>query len=162
MRQNPLLTGIGSDRGFARCTTCPSFRQQDEFLAPSGLVPEFSPGCRHRREDSVQPACRQQIHQIRIRRFDAEYSSGSEGRGARAPEVHVILDCTFGRRSGREVIATFVAEGSAVATTNRLSDVVAAFEDATNLALSSLATRSADAAYAAGQKVDNPVTSITR
>jgi cholesterol transport system auxiliary component len=100
--------------------------------------------------------------QIRIRRFDAEYSSGSEGRGARAPEVHVILDCTFGRRSGREVIATFVAEGSAVATTNRLSDVVAAFEDATNLALSSLATRAADAAYAAGQKVDNPVTSITR
>ena len=105
--------------------------------------------------------------QIRIRRFDADYPSSSAGRGAAAPEVHVALDCTLGRRSGREVIATFAAEGSANAVANKLGDVVAAFEDAVNVALSAVATRAADAASAAAasagnQKVDNPVTSIKR
>jgi ABC-type uncharacterized transport system auxiliary subunit len=100
------------------------------------------------------------VLQIRIRRFDADYSSGAAGRSA--PETHVILDCTFGRRSGREVVANFVAEGTAVAAANRLSDVVAAFEEAANMALSSLVTQAANVAYAGGQKVDSPVTSITR
>lgn len=96
--------------------------------------------------------------QIRIRRFDADYATSAAGRGV-APEVHVALDCTLGRRSGREVIATFAAEGSAAAAANRVRDVVAAFEDAANMALSSLATQ---AAGAAAQKVDKPVASITR
>jgi ABC-type uncharacterized transport system auxiliary subunit len=101
--------------------------------------------------------------QIRIRRFAADYTTSSAGRSAAAPEVHVALDCTFGRRSGREVIATFAAEGSAVAAANRLSDVVGAFEDAANMALSSVAIQAAHAASAAAdQKVDRPVASITR
>jgi ABC-type uncharacterized transport system auxiliary subunit len=101
--------------------------------------------------------------QIRIRRFAADYTTSSAGRSAAAPEVHVALDCTFGRRSGREVIATFAAEGSAVAAANRLSDVVGAFEDAANMALSSVAIQAAHAASAAAdQKVDKPVASITR
>jgi cholesterol transport system auxiliary component len=112
--------------------------------------------------------------QIRIRRFDADYPTTAAARTASAPEVHVVFDCTLGRRSGREVIATFTVEGSAIAAANKLSDVVAAFEDAANMALSSLATRAADAAHdanathaavtdhAAGQNVDSPVTSITR
>lgn len=104
--------------------------------------------------------------QIRIRRFDADYSN-SPAHGPSAPEVHVALDCTFGRRSGREVIATFSAEGSAVASANRVRDVVAAFEAAANLALASLATQAADAAQhardpATDQKVDKPVASISR
>ncbi len=109
--------------------------------------------------------------QIRIRRFDADYLESSAVRTASSPEVHVVFDCTLGRRSGREVIATFTVEGSAAAAANKLSDVVAAFEDAANMALASLATHAADAARdakanhaaaAAGQKVDSPVTSITR
>ncbi len=103
--------------------------------------------------------------QIRIRRFAADYTS-SAGRSAAAPEVHVALDCTFGRRSGREVIATFAAEGSAVAAANRLSDIVAAFEDAANVALAAVATQAADAAATPDreppQKVDKPVASISR
>jgi len=113
-------------------------------------------------QSSDSPFPSEYLLQIRIRRFDAEYASAGSARGTVAPEVHVVLDCTFGRRSGREVLATFVAEGSAVAVANRLSDVVAAFENAANAALSSVATRAADAAYAAGQKVDKPVASITR
>ena len=101
--------------------------------------------------------------QIRIRRFDADYeSSSATSHGGAAPQVHVILDCTFGRRAGRDVVATFAAEGSAVAAANKLSDVVAAFEEAANMALSSVASHVADAAQAAGQKVDSPVSSITR
>ncbi len=101
--------------------------------------------------------------QIRIRRFDADYESNSAAsHGGAAPQVHVILDCTFGRRAGRDVISTFAAEGSAVAAANKLGDVVAAFEEAANMALASVATRVADAAQAAGQKVDSPVSSITR
>jgi cholesterol transport system auxiliary component len=112
--------------------------------------------------------------QIRIRRFDADYPASAATRSVSAPEVHVVFDCTLGRRSGREVMATFTVEGSAAAAANKLSDVVAAFEDAANMALSSLATHAADAArdanathdsaadHAAGQKVDSPVTSITR
>ncbi len=107
------------------------------------------------------------ILQIRIRRFEAEYSSGGPEQasvrgGSAPPEIHVALDCTLGRRAGREVVGTFVAEGSAVAAANRLSDVVAAFEDAANRALSSMASRAADAAHDANQKVDSPVPSISR
>jgi cholesterol transport system auxiliary component len=100
--------------------------------------------------------------QVRIRRFDADYDTSSAAHAGAPPQVRVVLDCTLGRRSGREAIATFVAEGSASASDNKLGDVVAAFEDATNMALSSVVARVADAASAAGQKVDSPVTSITR
>lgn len=101
--------------------------------------------------------------QIRIRRFDADYeSSSAASHSSAAPQVHVVLDCTFGRRAGRDVISTFTAEGSAVAAANKVSAVVAAFEDAANMALSSVVTHVADAAQAAGQKVDSPVSSITR
>lgn len=94
--------------------------------------------------------------QIVIRRFEADYSAGSG-----APEIQVALDCTLGRRTGREVIASFVAEGSATAAANHLTDVVAAFERASNKALSEIAVRTAQAAKAA-QKVDAPLPSMTR
>jgi ABC-type uncharacterized transport system auxiliary subunit len=110
--------------------------------------------------DSVFPS--DYLLQIRIRRFDADYSSGAAERSGSAPEAHVVLDCTLGRRDGREVIATFAVEGTAAASANRLSNVVAAFEEATNVALSSLAAHAVDAAKASDQKVDKPVTSITR
>ena len=93
--------------------------------------------------------------QIVIRRFEADYSAGS------VPEVHVVLDCIVGRRAGREVIGSFIAEASATASANRLGAVVGAFEEAANHALADIATRTAQAIQNP-QKVDAPVPSITR
>ena len=93
--------------------------------------------------------------QIVIRRFEADYSAGT------VPEVHVVLDCIVGRRAGREVIGSFIAEGSAAASANRLGAVVGAFEEAANHALGDIATRTAQAIHNP-QKVDAPVPSITR
>ena len=92
-------------------------------------------------EDSRSPFPSGYLLQIAIRRFDADYTAG----GA-APTVHVVLDCIMGRREGREVVATFVASGSAAAGANRLSEVVAAFEQAAGAALTALAQQAAAAA----------------
>jgi len=92
--------------------------------------------------------------QIVIRRFEADYTAGT------VPEVHVVLDCTVGRRTGREVISSFVAEGSAAAAANRLGDVVGAFEEAANHAMADIASHTEQAVHA--QKVEAPVPSITR
>jgi cholesterol transport system auxiliary component len=97
------------------------------------------------------------VLQIRIRRFEADYTGGSS-----APVAHVVLDCIVGRREGREIIATFVAEGSAPAAANRLHEVVAAFEDATSTAMASLTTRTSAAVNDAAQKVERPDPSISR
>jgi ABC-type uncharacterized transport system auxiliary subunit len=93
--------------------------------------------------------------QIVIRRFEADYSAGT------VPEVHVVLDCIVGRRAGREVTGSFIAEGSATAAANRLGAVVGAFEEAINHALADIATHTAQA-IRAPQKVEAPVPSITR
>ncbi|HEY4210059.1 MAG TPA: ABC-type transport auxiliary lipoprotein family protein [Steroidobacteraceae bacterium] len=86
------------------------------------------------------------ILQIRIRDFEADYGQAA-GTSAHdiAPDIHVALECTVGRRSGRDVIASFLVEGSAKADSNRLAQVVAAFERATSVALASLSTRTVDA-----------------
>jgi len=81
------------------------------------------------------------VLQVFVRRFEADYTGGNT-----APEVHVVLDCMLGKREGREVIASFLAEGSATATANKLGAVVAAFETATNTALDSVSAQTAQAA----------------
>ncbi len=81
------------------------------------------------------------VLQVMIRRFEADYTGGGS-----APDVHVVFDCVVGKREGREVVASFLAEGSAQATANRLGAVVAAFEAATNTALDSMAMQTAGAA----------------
>ena len=80
------------------------------------------------------------ILQIAIRRFEADYSGRAD-----APQVRVILDCTVGKRAGREIIANFVADGSADAGANRMSEVVSAFEAASNKALALVAARADEA-----------------
>ncbi|HVO48732.1 MAG TPA: ABC-type transport auxiliary lipoprotein family protein [Steroidobacteraceae bacterium] len=80
------------------------------------------------------------ILQIAIRRFEADYSGRAD-----APQVRVVLDCTVGKRAGREIIANFVAEGSADAGANRMSEVVAAFEAASGKALALVAVRADEA-----------------
>lgn len=77
--------------------------------------------------------------QIAIRRFEADYTAGGGN-----PTVQVTLDCTVVRRSGRDQVASFVVQGSAPATENRLAAVVAAFERAANEALASMAQKTAE------------------
>jgi cholesterol transport system auxiliary component len=78
--------------------------------------------------------------QIRIRRFEAEYAQADA-----PPTVQVVLDCALGRRADHAALASFAASGSAAANANRLSAVVAAFDDAVNAALAEVATGSAQA-----------------
>jgi cholesterol transport system auxiliary component len=75
-----------------------------------------------------------------LRRFEADYT-----RGGRAPTVFVALDCTLGRHRDRELLASFTAQGSAVASEDRLNSVVAAFEAATTAAMAELARGSSEA-----------------
>jgi cholesterol transport system auxiliary component len=82
------------------------------------------------------------VLQVTVRRFEADYTGG----GA-APDVHVLLDCMLGRREGREVIASFLAQGESPAAANKLSAVVAAFETAANTALDSLSTQAVQAVH---------------
>lgn len=77
--------------------------------------------------------------QVRIRRFEAEYASAGG-----VPRAVVALDCTLGRRSDREIVASFTAEGAAQAADNRLGAVVAALEQAAGMALDVIAARSAE------------------
>jgi len=75
--------------------------------------------------------------QLDIRRFEADYSSGSG-----PPVVHVVLDCTLGRRAGeQELVASFITERTEAAAQNRLGAVVAAFERAADGALGEAAER---------------------
>ncbi|MFL6604346.1 MAG: ABC-type transport auxiliary lipoprotein family protein [Steroidobacteraceae bacterium] len=113
-------------------------------------------------QDSASAFSSDYLLQIVIRRFEADYSTTSPTGGSPvAPEIHVVLDCTVGRRAGRQVIESFVAEGSAMATANRLGDVVSAFEDASNKALGEIAARTGQAVKTA-QKVETPLPSMTR
>ena len=112
-------------------------------------------------EDSRSSFPSAYLLQVVVRRFDADYTGG----GA-APEVHVVLDCIIGRREGREVVKTFIASGTATAAANRLAEVVAAFEQATDSALTVLAAEAAQAARAdserAAQNAPSPEPSSSR
>jgi len=90
--------------------------------------------------DAPSPFTADYLLQINIRRFEADYTSGGD-----APKVYVTLDCTIARRLGRELLTSFIAEGVADASANKMSDVVAAFEKAANLAFATMAQRSAEA-----------------
>lgn len=94
-------------------------------------------------QDSTSPFPANYLLHITLRRFDADYS----GAGA-APEVHVLLDCTIGRREGREVIASFMVQGTAMAAADHMSDVVAAFEQASGAALTSMSQQAGEAVSA--------------
>jgi ABC-type uncharacterized transport system auxiliary subunit len=112
-------------------------------------------------EDTSSPFPSNYLLQIAVRRFEADYAAGTE-----APEVHVVLDCIVGRREGRDVIATFVAAGSAQAAANRLGEVVSAFEQATGVALQALSQQTAQAVrrdvQRATQNADAPAPSSKR
>jgi cholesterol transport system auxiliary component len=104
-------------------------------------------------EDTESPFPSDYLLQISIRRFDADYSADSDA----PPTVHVTLDCTLGMEDARAITATFVAAGSAAASANKLSAVVAAFQQATDQALASMA-RQASAAAAVPSGLPKPPT----
>jgi len=112
-------------------------------------------------EDSTSPFPSDYLLQVAVRRFEADYTAG----GA-VPEVHVTLDCIIGRREGRDVVATFVASGAALATANRLSEVVSAFEQAMGAALGVLSEQTQQAVRAAAaraaQNEDGPTHPVGR
>lgn len=91
--------------------------------------------------DAESPFPSDYLLQISVARFDADYSDDSSA----PPTVRVTLDCTLGREEGRDIIATFVASGSAVASANRLGEVVAAFQQATDAAMASLSQQASAA-----------------
>ncbi len=86
-------------------------------------------------QDDAGPFLPDYSLRLTIRRFDAEV--GSDG----VPRVRVAFDCVLGRQSDRHVVAAFAAEGSAVAAEHRMSEVMPAFEQAAQQALSSAATQ---------------------
>ncbi|MDE2137008.1 MAG: membrane integrity-associated transporter subunit PqiC [Gammaproteobacteria bacterium] len=93
-------------------------------------------------QDSASAFPPEYVLQISVRRFEADYTAGG------APQVEVVLDCTLGARQGRELVATFVAAGSAPAASDHMREVVAAFERASGTALASLESQTAAAARA--------------
>jgi cholesterol transport system auxiliary component len=103
-------------------------------------------------EDSGSPFPSDYLLAIDLRRFEADYTAG----GA-LPVVHVALECIVGRREGRDVVATFVAAGDAPAAANRMSEVVAAFEQASTAAMDVLAQQALQAVRADVQRAaQNP------
>lgn len=97
-------------------------------------------------EDNESPFPSDYLLQISIRRFDADYSAGTDV----PPTVHVTLDCTLGTEDGRTILASFAADGSAAAGANKLSEVVAAFQQATDQALGSMSRQAIAAVSAPG------------
>lgn len=114
-------------------------------------------------EDSASAFPSDYLLQITVRRFDADYAAGASS----APAVLVVLDCNIGRRDGREVIGSFVVQGNATAAANRLGEVVGAFEQATDAALTALTAQAVtvvqtDTARGAAQKATTPAPSSSR
>ena len=95
-------------------------------------------------QDADSPFPSDYLLRIRVRRFEADYTGGGP-----APEVHVVLDCVVGRRVRCQVLASFIAQGTATAAADRMSAVVAAFEQATHEGLDSLAQQAHTAVAAA-------------
>jgi len=73
---------------------------------------------------------------LTIRRFDAEYPAKG-----RPPRVTVGFEAAVGRRIDRATVASFVVEAQANAADDRMRDVVAAFEQASQQALADVVRR---------------------
>ncbi len=90
--------------------------------------------------DDAAPFAADYALRLTIRRFDAEYPAAGG-----APRVTVSLECTLGRRADRSTVASFRVEAQAKATDDRMSDVVAAFEQAAQQALAAMVQQTRDA-----------------
>jgi len=74
---------------------------------------------------------------VELTHFEADY--GGNGGTASAPTVRVSLVCTLGERVGRSVVTTLTINSSVEAVADRMSAVIAAFQQATGAALTRMA-----------------------
>ena len=95
--------------------------------------------------DDAAPYAPRYTLRCALHRFEADYT-----KGGGAPTIFVALACTLGRHRDRELLASFTAQGSAVAAEDRLDEVVAAFQAATVTAMNELGR--AVSAGVAGEK----------
>lgn len=86
--------------------------------------------------DAAAPFAADRSLRVTVRRFDAEYAEVG-----RPPTVRVVFDATVARRGDRAVLSAFTVEASSVASEDRMSSIVAAFERAAGEALSLLGDR---------------------
>jgi ABC-type uncharacterized transport system auxiliary subunit len=84
-------------------------------------------------ESDADPFAAQYLLSVNIANFQAQYTD------AGPPTVFVTLNCTFGNRTDRTVIVSFLAQGAAHASADHLEAVVAAFRVATSQAMQQIA-----------------------
>lgn len=90
--------------------------------------------------DAAAPLPATQLLRLTVRRFDAEYALVG-----RAPTVRVVIDATVSRRVDRALLAAFTVEASVPAADDRMSAIVAAFDEAAGIAFGDIARRAAAA-----------------
>lgn len=101
--------------------------------------------------DEFAPFAADHTLRLTIRRFEAEYPAKGQ-----PPRITVSFECALGRRPDRTAVTGFVVQAQVDAADERMRDVVAAFEQATQQALGEAVRRALDAlaadlATAAGQ-----------
>jgi cholesterol transport system auxiliary component len=137
---NELITLVRSDHRMDRYAGSSWAGPLPDVVATLAIDTLRASGAWSSVNDAPSPFTSDYLLQINIRRFEADYTSGSE-----SPRVYVTLDCTIARRIGRELLTSFVAEGTADAQENKMSAVIDAFEKAANMALAIMAQRSGEA-----------------
>jgi ABC-type uncharacterized transport system auxiliary subunit len=88
--------------------------------------------------DAAAPLPATELLRLTVRRFDAEYTEAG-----RAPTVRVVIDATVSRRLDRTLLSAFTVETSAQAADDRMSAIVAAFDEAAGVAMDRIARRAA-------------------
>jgi cholesterol transport system auxiliary component len=84
-------------------------------------------------ESDTGPFSAQYVLSLELQHFEAVYEA------AGAPTVRVALVCTLGRRTDRNVVASFTVRSEVRADADRMEAVVAAFDEATGRVLEQLA-----------------------
>jgi ABC-type uncharacterized transport system auxiliary subunit len=90
--------------------------------------------------DAAAPLPATELLRLTVRRFDAEYTVAG-----RAPTVRVVIDATVSRRIDRTLLSAFTVETSAQAADDRMSAIVAAFDEAAGVAMDRIARQAAAA-----------------
>jgi cholesterol transport system auxiliary component len=81
--------------------------------------------------------------EIDVEDFQAEYAAAADS--AAPPTIHVRLTARLGGSTDRRVIGQFVAEQRLAATDNRITAVVAAYNQAASAAFTAIATQTIEA-----------------
>jgi cholesterol transport system auxiliary component len=85
-------------------------------------------------QTDTAPFAADYVLQLQVRHFEADYS------GSGPPVAHVAIDATLGRSSDRAIVQTLTAESSVPAASDRVMNIISAFEQASGTVLQQLAT----------------------